>query len=535
MIMAGNPGNRGGETPIQTERHPPPAQLVRSARLIAVLTLASRILGLIRERVFAHYFSTSELLSAFRLAFLIPNLTRRLFGEGALSAAMIPVLTDHLKSDGATASRRFVGTVLTAMAVVLVALMLLMEMILLVWGHFQDDLALALTAILVPYMVFICLVAVASGVLNVCGHFAVPAASPTFLNIAIVAGAWIGAGMIGLRDEALMRAVCYAILISGFAQVVATALALCTVNFWPIFGGSFRDPQLRRVAILMGPMILGLSAVQINSLLDNVIAYLFVEVNGERVGPAVLGYAQYLYQLPLGVFGISIATAVFPELSTRASAGDRAGVAATVARGLRLGAFISLPATAGLILTARPLVAALYEQGQFGPEQTRRVADTLVCYSFGLAAYFAQHVIVRAFYSLQDSATPARIALRMVALNFLLNLGLVFILEEKGLALSTSITAILQVVWLAVLLRRRLPELPLTTLWPPISRMTMAAALMAIALLMADSPVVLSRTVYGNTWLRLSALVAIGLIVYGAAAKLLRIGELRAMLRGDHA
>lgn len=510
-------------------------KLVGSARLIAVFTLASRILGLIRERVFAHYFSTSELLSAFRIAFMIPNLTRRLFGEGALSAAMVPVLTDSLKAHGEAASRRFVGTVLAAMACVLVALMLVLEAILFLWQRHHEDLALSLTTIMVPYMVFICLVAVASGVLNVRGHFAVPAASPTFLNIAIVAGAWIGAGIFGWRDQELMRAVCYAILLSGIGQVVATAYALRVVNFWPIFGGSFSDPQLRRVIALMGPMILGLSAVQINSLLDNVIAYLFVEVNGERVGPAVLGYAQFLYQLPLGVFGISIATAVFPELATKAAAGDRVGMSGSILRGLKLGAFISLPATAGLVLTATPLVAALYQQGEFGPEQTRRVAGTLICYSLGLVAYFAQHVVVRAFYSLQDSATPARIALRMVALNLMMNMVLVFLLEERGLALSTSITASLQLFWLMRVIRRTIPEVDLRGLVPSLIRMVGATLLMVAALFIVDSPGLLSQYVYGNAWLRLGALVSIGLAVYGIAAKLLGIDELKSMLRGEQA
>lgn len=528
-------------TPPTSDTHPsgPAASAHRakstvgSARLIAILTLGSRILGLIRERVFAHYFSTSELLSAFRIAFMIPNLTRRLFGEGALSAAVIPVLTDTLKSHGEVASRRFVGTVLAALACVLVAIMLVLEAVLVAWLQFHDDLALSLGTIMVPYLVFICIVAVASGVLNVRGHFAVPAAAPTFLNIAIIAGVWIGVGVLGWRDQQLMRAVCYAILISGAAQMAATAYALRSVKFFPIFGGSFRDPQLRRIITLMGPMVLGLSAVQINSLFDNIIAYLFIEVNGERVGPAVLGYAQFLYQLPLGIFGISIATAVFPELSASAAAGDRHAMASSVQRGLKLGAFISLPATAGLALTATPLVAALYQQGEFGPDQTRRVAGTLICYSFGLVAYFAQHVVVRVFYSLQDSATPARIALRMVMLNLSLNLVLVFLLEEMGLALSTSISASIQLIWLTRVLHRRMPELRLHTLWSPLNRMMLAALLMVITLLVVDSPDILTATVFNNSWLRLAALVAIGLGVYGAAAKWLGIDELKAMLRGD--
>lgn len=512
---------------------PGSGRLVNSARLVALLTAASRILGLIRESVFAAFFSTSELLSAFRIAFMAPNLARRLFGEGALSAAMIPVLTDTLRADGEESSRRFVGAVLTVLAVVLIALLVLVETALLIAQSSSDSLALRLTIILMPYMVLICLVAVASGVLNVRQHFAVPAAAPTILNVAIIVAALFGAYSAGLGGAELMTVVCIGILVSGVLQIVATVVALHMVRFQPIYGGSWRDPRLAKVLRLMGPMVLGLSAVQINSLFDYLIAWFFIEHEGQRVGPAVLGFAQYLYQLPLGVFGISIATAVFPLLSRRAAEGDRRGMAETVARGLRLGAFVSLPATAGLILVAHPLVAALYERGEFGPAQSQRVAGTLCFYSLGLPAYFAQHVVVRAFYALQDSGTPARLAARMVLFNLAINLVLVFVLEERGLALSTAVCATVQVVWLSRRLRAHLPEMNWGSLARPVGKMVVAVAAMCGVILLLDRTDFVAAWLPGHVAVRLTLLVTSGMATYALAAALLRIEELRSVLRGE--
>lgn len=512
---------------------PGSGRLVRSARLVALLTAASRILGLIRESVFAAFFSTSELLSAFRIAFMAPNLARRLFGEGALSAAMIPVLTDTLRTDGEESSRRFVGAVLTALTVVLLAALALVEIALLIAHHSADSLALRLTIILMPYMVLICLVAVASGVLNVRQHFAVPAAAPTILNVAIIVAALAGAYGAGLRGGDLMTVVCVGILVSGVLQIVATALALRMVRFNPIYGGAWRDPRLAKVLRLMGPMVLGLSAVQINSLFDYLIAWFFIVHDGQRVGPAVLGFAQYLYQLPLGVFGISIATAVFPLLSRRAAEGDRPAMVETIGRGLRLGALISLPATAGLILVAHPLVAALYERGEFGPAQTQRVAATLCFYSLGLPAYFAQHVVVRAFYALHDSATPARLAARMVLINLAMNMVLVFLLEERGLALSTAVCATVQVLWLARRLRTHLPEMNWRPLSVPLGKMLLAVVAMCGVVLLVDHTDLVTARLPGHIAVRLTLLVMAGLATYALAAVVLRIEELRSVLRGE--
>ena len=505
-------------------------RFVVAAWLIAGLTLASRVLGLVREVVFSYYFSTSELLSAFRIAFQAPNLARRLFGEGALSSAMIPVLTESLASRGEEASRRFVGTVLTVLMVVLGLAVVVVEVGIGVWRAVADDPALRLTGFLMPYMALICTAAVASGVLNVRRHFAVPAAAPTILNIAMVAAMGLGAVVMGLEREAMMDLVCVSVLVAGVIQLILTGVALRWVSFFPIFegalrrSGTWREPHLRRVLVLMAPMALGLSAVQINTLTDTIIAYLFIIEDGERVGPAVLGYAQFLYQLPLGVFGISIATAIFPVLAAKAAEGDRTGMAEVFERGVRLSLFIALPAAVGLIFVAEPLVATLYQRGAFDASDTRRVAGTLLFYSLGIPAYFTQHIVVRTYYALHNSKTPAKVALWMVALNLAMNLSLVFVLQERGLALATSVCAILQVVWLLVRLRREFPDIRWGRLGSNLSWTALAAGVMGLALAILTGPTALGDLLGANQRLhrapavRLLLLVAIGVGVYVLAA-----------------
>ncbi len=510
---------------------PSPGRFLRPARLIATLTLASRILGLGREYVFSHFFGTSELLSAYRIAFMLPNLARRLFGEGALSSAMIPILTEHVQQHGSDSARRFVGSLLTVLAVALVVCVATAEAVIAVWRSIHDDLALTLAAILIPYMGLICIVAVGGGVLNVRRHFATPATAPIILNLAIIVGTLTGAWGAGLHGFDLMVVVCVSVLVGDVGQLLATGIAFRAVSFFPLFGGGLRHPQVRAVWALMAPMVLGLSAVQLSTLADYVIAYLFISADGQRVGPAVLGYAQYLYQLPLGVFGIAIATASFPVLSAKGAQGDQAGLADTLSSAVRLSLFLALPATVGLLFVATPLVATVCQHGDFAAADTQRVAAVLVFYSLGLVAYFVQHLLVRAFYAMHDSRTPAKVAICMVAANVALNLALVVPFEERGLALATAACATVQVIWLAIRLAGRLP----TLCWRAIARavfpMLLATAAMAAVLTVFHSGRLLGSLLGQAPVIRLLVLVTLGVSTYVAMARLLRIGELTAVFQ----
>ena len=490
-------------------------RVIRSFRLIAGLTLLSRVLGLVRECVFGYFFSTSSLMSAFRIAFMVPNLARRLFGEGAMSAALVPTLTEHLVKEGEAVSRRFLGGLMTLVAAVLAGAVLLVEAVLLVGGRWWGDPAIRLSVLLLPYMPLICLTAVAGAALNVRRHFAMPAASPVILNVCIVVGTLLGARLLGLEGHGLMIVVCLSILVAGAGQLASSVYVLRRESFSPVLTWRFGDSRIRGVFRLMGPMVLGMSAVQLNTLADYLIAYLVVSADGVRVGPAVLGYAHYLYQLPLGVFGISLATAVFPDLASKASTDDREGLARTVTHGLQVAVFMALPASVGIGFVAGPLVKALYERGEFEAASTQRVASTLVFYSLGLAAYFALHILVRTFYALQDSRSPARVAGIMVIVNFAMNLALVFVLEERGLALATSICAFVQSLWLGRLLGRRLTELSWRPFWRGVSRTGTATLFMGVVL------ACLSQGAFGGTVASsaasMPAVVQLGVLVIAGA------------------
>lgn len=484
---------------------------------------------MLRECLFSYLFSASGLLSAFRIAFMLPNLARRLFGEGALSAAMIPVLTGDIAKHGERSGRELLGSIIVALVAVLSVLVVLAEGALLIWRRAAPDFALDLSMTMLPYMVFICLVAVISGALNVRSHFAMPAIMPMVVNVGIIAAALVGAGM-GLTGPAVMYAVAAGVLAAGVVQLVLVVAALKRVNFMPVLGYRRRDPRVAAVRKMMAPMVLGLSAMQINALLDHLIAYVFVAVDGERVGPAVLGFAQYLYQLPLGVFGIALATAIFPVLSARAAADDRAGFAETLIRGVRVNLFVALPAAAGLVLVARPLVATFFEHGAFDADDTRRVAGTLVFYSIGLPAYFTQHVVARSFYALGDSRTPARAAMVTVVINLTLNLVLVQMFEERGLALGTAICATIQVVWLSRRLTRTVPQLDWRVVLGPVARMLVPTAVM-IGVVLGLSRIGDEVSWIGRRdWLTLTLLVGGGAGSYAAVARMMGIEELRDLL-----
>jgi putative peptidoglycan lipid II flippase len=279
---------------------------------------------------------------------------------------------------------------------------------------------------------------------------------------------------------------------------------------------------------LMLPMVLGLSVVQINTFMDSVIAFALVP---DGRGLAILGYAQYLYQLPVGVVGVALATAVFPVLASLSATGQRGEFARVMERGLRMSLFVSLPAVVGLVCVASPLVRGLYERGEFRADATARVARALICYSLGIWSYCGQHILVRAFYAVKQSKTPARIAASMILLNLALNLLLVFRMGEAGVALATAISATLQ---FALLVRGLHPHL----FEPRWRHVAGGAVRMSAASVVMGAAVVASQTYggLGTTWasrsiLQVAVIVVGGVIVYAAVCYLLRVEELSQAVR----
>jgi len=450
---------------------------IRNAGVISALTLLSRVLGVVRDIACAALFGAGMVWDAFSFAFRIPNLFRRLFGEGALSAAFVPMFTEHLVLRRPEEAWRLAGRVAGALTLVLCGVLLMGEAGLVAALGLVDlsarwRLALVLTAVLLPYMVLICMTALAGAVLNSMKHFAAPALAPVVLNVCWIAAVLVVAPMVSAEPQGRIMAVAGGILVAGVLQLGLQLAALRRFGFRWRLSFVFAHPQVRRVAAAMAPVALGLAALQINVVLDGVIAISLAAPAGKETFrllgatlpyPMLIGansalyYGNRLMQFPLGVFGIALATAVFPTLSRHAARQDWGSFSDAVMRGLGAALFIAIPASVGLLMLARPITALLFERGEFTAQMTARTAGVLVAYSVGIWAYFALHLLARAFYSLGRQATPARVAGAMVAVNLALNLALVWPLREAGLAAATSLSAMLQVVCLVVLLRRCTP------------------------------------------------------------------------------
>ena len=520
--------------------------LIKGFRQIVILTTLSRILGMLRDMAFAYFLGASGLMDGWAIAFKIPNLSRRLFGEGAATSSLIPVYSEQLHRDPKGANRLALSVV-TAVFLLLAAITLFGEAFIWLYYRFLADhdgtkLKLALSGVMLPYMVLICTVAVLAGILHTHRHFAAPAAAPILLNIFIISALCIGAWVLRVPQRTLVFVAAAGVLLAGLAQLGIQLPPLWRRGIRVRPAWDVRSPAFRSVLMLMGPMVLGLTATQINTLIDDFIA-LWLSGSVEKgafftlLGHGVkyplwegavshLFYAQRLYQFPLGVFGISLATAIFPVMSADAAKRDFAGLCRTVSRGLRCAVFVALPATVGLLLLSRPIVSVILERGEFTRADTVKTAATLSFYVLGLAGYFAQQVLTRAFYSLQESAVPARSAVVAVFINFTLNLTLVWFLQTGGLAAATALCSYVQVVILTVALQRRLGHGVLTGLRRAL-RGTVAATLCMAAAVGGVCYLLDGRTAL----LILLVGVPVGAAVYVGAARLLHI-EMLSLLWG---
>lgn len=513
-------------------------RFVSHAILISSFTLLSRLTGLVRDAVLAAVLGLTSVSDAFFIGFLVPNLFRRLFGEGALTAAFIPHYTDLLKKDPAVA-RRFASLCFALLAMLLAVITLAGEGLLLVmqsmqWGE-STALAIRLTMIMLPYMPLICLVALVGGMLQVHNRFGPPAAAPVLLNLAMI-GFTLWAAWRLPDAESLPRVatvVAISVLLAGALQLIWQLLALKkSASFTVDFAGT--GEALRSMLKMMLPMLLGLAVFQINAFLDSLIAFGLSPRNGstelhilgyttsypiQTGAVAALQWAQRLYQFPLGVFGIAVATAIFPALAHAAAKDDQGEQFRTILRhGLRLTVFIGLPASVGLILLRLPLTRMIYEHGDFTSDDASRVAFILAGYAASVWAYSMTHVLTRAFYARKNSSTPLKISAMMVLVNFCLNMVLIWKLGAAGLAWSTAISGAGQVVCLLIAVRRYVDkpiDASVLASWVRTALLTAAMAGVLVPVLMVWQPETLTQW---QTVCLLAVTVTLGgVIVLGGA------------------
>lgn len=522
--------------------NPAPAEgVLRSAGLVSVAMAMSRVTGLMREIIMARLFGAGFVYDAFLLGFRIPNLTRDLFAEGALSSAFVPIFTQTLAQKGRKEAAELANLVATALIIV-VGLFCLLGIIfspawvnLLASGFHQVpgkfELAVKMTRIMFAFLLLVALAAQAMGVLNACNRFAVPALASTFFNIGSVGFGLTLGYLLGPRlGIEPITAMAVGVVFGGALQLAWQLPALRAQGFYfrPAFDWS--QPLLRKIFRLMGPAIVGNAAIQINVL---VITNFASRIPGN--GPVSwLSYSFRFMQLPLGLFGVAIASATLPSISRSAGVGDFDEFRRTLSKSLGMLFLLTLPSSVGLIVLGRTMIGAIYQGGKFSAYDTQQTAIALSCYAVGLAGYSALKVLNPAFYALHDARTPMLVSLLSIAVNYL-TASLLFRytgLGHAGLALSTAAVATFGGVALFVILRNRVGGIYGRNLIESVWKITAASAVMGAAVLLSSHGV--------ETWLgadRLARLIdlavsiPLGLLIFYAACRLLRVSELELAAR----
>ena len=532
--------------------------VARSAGIVSIAVMFSRVLGLLREVIFARYFGAGFLYDAYVVAFRIPNVLRDLFAEGALSVAFVKVFTDYQINKGEKEAWRLASLVLNALAVVMsliciVGIIFSRQFVNLIADGFSPEkaaLATTLTQIMFPFILLVALAAVAMGVLNTKGIFGIPASASTAFNVFSIifglgiaywlsGGGWLNSGdknsIPDFPSQWAIIGMAIGTLIGGAAQFAMQLPALFKVGFRfsPIL--SFTDPGVKKVIALMTPAILGTSAVQINVMINTYF------VSGIEGGQSWLNYAFRLMQFPIGLFGVAVGTAAIPVLSRLASEGKIKDFRDTVSSSMNLVFLMTLPSACGLIVLGEPIIRLIYERGKFDATATSMTAVALAGYSLGLTGYAAIKILSPAFYALNDAKTPMIIAIASIGVNFV---GSYFLRDwfshygvspetphgygHVGVALATSIVALVNFFALALLMRKRIKRLNGRDIFLSFTKIAVAAAALS-AVCYASYHFLFDR--YGATTFTLRLIdafvpIALGGIAFIVVAKLLRVREL---------
>jgi putative peptidoglycan lipid II flippase len=495
-------------------------------------------MGLARDLALAYVFGASHAMDAYTVAFRIPNLLRDLFAEGAMSAAFVPTFTRLLTLEGRAAAWRLGNLVITALLLVtgsfvLLGMVFTWPLVTFAAGDYAAvpgklELTASLARVMFPFLTLIAVAVGFMGMLNSLRRFFVPAFSPAMFNIGTLATMAVLIPVFLANGVRPIFAVAIGTLVGGVGQAAVQWPMLRREGFRFRPAIDFRDPGLREVLTLMVPGTMALAAVQVNVLINTMLA----TSQGEGA-VSCLNYAFRVMYLPIGLFGLSIATAAVPTLSRHAAREDRDGMRETISSALRMMLMLNVPATLGLVALATPIVALLFQHGSFTAEATAGTAAALMFYAPGLVGYSTVKLAVPAFYALRDSRTPVVVGALSVAFNIALNLALVRWLGFRGLALGTAASALFNAVVLLALLRRRLGGIDGRRVGLAFAKVALAAVVMAgVAWGTARF---LDTAVPGASFsvklLRVGASIGLGMGALAAAARILRIAEFEEAVR----
>lgn len=538
--------------PVQPKQ---PDRFIKHANLMSMLTMLSRVFGMIRDKTWAIFIpQTSPEMGAFAMGFQWANLFRRIFGEGALTAIFVPTYTRILKENGKAAADRLASATCSLLVIILGSLTVIGECITIPIAlnsnvTFLNRLACAMIAIQLPYCVMVCLVAIMSAIATVHEKFRAQSLSPIILNVMTTVGAavpvWIFTSGYPLHKRVFW--VAGSVLAAGVLQIWQMLPTLKSADVHLRLLVSAKVDGIGEIAKAMLPMIIGLSAVQVNTALDmqfawflspdghgsmtdfNLLGWLTIHTPLQSGAAGVLFVAQRLYLLPVGIFGVSMATALFPPLSLAAAKNDKPEIKRLMLSGLRKTLFLSLPMSVGMILIAKPLIALLYS-----PNVVERAYWASVFYFLGIWAFEAQMVILRVFYALKDTITPMKVAVSVIALSIVSNLCSVWFLHEGSFGFATTVSATTQCAILLVILRNRIGRIGLTSLGKNIAKGLLATAIMSAAGLaliwLLDHLTFFAVKGHAHTWrmilIYLPLMVIVCSITYAASAIALRMPEL---------
>jgi putative peptidoglycan lipid II flippase len=529
---------RGDGSPLRLDKDPPSihtayaagggigerlgkTSFIRSAGLVSACTLLSRILGFVRDMLCARYFGASPQWDAFSVAFRAPNLFRRLFGEGALTAAFLPVFVEKVDNGKEQEAHALLNRLVTALLLFLGLLAAAGIGLTYLLPTDEKTASMApLLRIMLPYLPLICVAAILSAALNGMRRYFAPAFAPVVVNVVLIA-----ALMPWWRD---IHTQAWAVAVGGIVTILFLVPPLAARSMAPRPQLGFADPTFREVIKKSLPVIFGLAPVQLNEFIGSLIADYSIPGHG---AVSVLYYGNQLTQLPLALIGTAVATVVFPLFAS-----PKEDFKDVFQKSLRFVLFLSVPATIGLMVLAEPIVSLLFQHGdKFGIEETRRTAMVTFCYSAGLWCYCANQIQVRAFYAKKDTMTPVKVSASMVVLNLGLTLVLVWSLQERGISIANSITGFSSFLVLNSLLRRKHGDVDLKPVTIGFVKSVIAGALMGLT---AWGVYRLMGGGLGDTIGRKLALVfvpiAAGAAVYLALARILGMDEARLLLRRRH-
>ena len=507
----------------------------QSAFLIGVCTLISRILGMARDILGSHFFGAGMLWDSFLIAWRIPNLFRRLFGEGALTAAFVPTFVRLVESgrraEAFTLLNRLLTVLMLFLGGVTIAGIGLTFVLPLFWPDEKMRLIMDLLRILLPYVPLVCAGAILGAALNGLFRFFAPAFAPIILNLTWIAV--LPLLVLKFEPESSIVYLAIAVVAGGVLQLLSMAIPLAREGARYRFDWAPRDESLRDIGRIFLPTTFGLALVQINEVVDQLIAEIFVPGHG---AVSALYYANLFTQFPLSLVGTSLATAILPGLSSAVARDDKAEFGALFRRGLSGAMYLGLPASVGLILFGTDIVAVIFQHGRFTADDTARAGLCASYFGMGLWCYCINQVQVRAFHAHKDTRTPVNVSAWMVAFNLALNLALVGPMREAGLALATSITGLASFLILNRILRKRHPELDFAPLRIDFARSLVAAAVMgaaAWAALRWLGPLLpaLGRTTLGTRALPLGLAIAVAMAVYFGLTRLMGMRDAITLLR----